>query len=86
MTLKPTVVKKLHLYTTLGCHLCELAEDLLRPIILNSHYELSLVEISERDELMEKYALRIPVIALAATDEELAWPFDQYQLRTLLGL
>ncbi|MDP1931475.1 MAG: glutaredoxin family protein [Gammaproteobacteria bacterium] len=81
-------MKVLFLYTTLGCHLCEQAEQLLAPVVdyINrcgdeqSQVVVRLVEIAESNELMLLHGLRIPVIKLQGTEPELSWPFEQAQV------
>jgi hypothetical protein len=83
-------VRTLRLYTTAGCHLCEQAEQLLPPVLAyfsNTQHkacglevEWERVEISDSHELFERYGMHIPVIGVADSDDELAWPFDQAQV------
>tara|TARA_B110000503_G_scaffold22529_1_gene34937 strand:+ start:2987 stop:3232 length:246 start_codon:yes stop_codon:yes gene_type:complete len=75
----------LTLYTTLGCHLCEQALGLLqqsqaqgRSMIIQE------VEISDSDDLMMLYGIRIPVIKTDRADTELGWPFDAHGLTQFL--
>lgn len=70
-------MKKLLLYTTLGCHLCETAEQLMMPALNAQGYQLEKVEISESDELMARYGTRIPVIRRPQRQDELDWPFSE---------
>jgi glutaredoxin len=72
------------LYTTLGCHLCEQAETLLLSCKQSSP-KLDIVsqEIGDDDDLVEKYGIRIPVVALP-DGQELGWPFDLEQLESFL--
>lgn len=83
------------LYTTLGCHLCEQAEQLLQPVLLHINASLGArgmaplqllpVEISESAELVDTYGVRIPVIRLQDSEAELGWPFDQAQAFAFLS-
>lgn len=66
----------LSLYSTAGCHLCELAEVLIEPL-LDGRFSLEIVEISDSGVLMEQYGVRIPVVKRADTGEEIGWPFDE---------
>jgi len=43
------------------------------------------VNIQQDDALLEKYAIRIPVVALANGDEK-GWPFTAAQIGRLLDL
>lgn len=73
-----------YLYTSVGCHLCERAEELLQLLLGDSFTELTLVEVSDSDDLVASYGLRIPVLAGKAADGEwleLAWPFDADEIR-----
>ena len=49
------------LYGTLACHLCEAAMHVLQPLIADG-LRVSEVDISDSDELMERYQMRIPVL------------------------
>jgi glutaredoxin len=74
---------KIILYTTLGCHLCELALHLLQSQQTQGRdLQIVEVEISEDDGLMARYGIRIPVISVA--DAELGWPFDDKRLAQFL--
>ena len=71
------------LFGTLGCHLCEVAEALLMPFV---EYGLlvELVDISEREEWVERYGLTIPVLRRCDSGAELNWPFDAEQVVAFL--
>ena len=73
-----------YLYTSDGCHLCEKAGELLQQLLGESFAELTQVEVSDSDDLVASYGLRIPVLAGRAADGEwleLAWPFDVADIR-----
>lgn len=53
---------QLTLFTTLGCHLCEQLEALLLTLSAGE-VRLNKIDISEDDALIERYAMRIPVLA-----------------------
>ncbi|MCB1646318.1 MAG: glutaredoxin family protein [Pseudomonadales bacterium] len=73
------------LYTTLGCHLCELAEELLMQALRSGiSFSIEATEISNSDELIERYGIRIPVIRCNGSDRELGWPFSLAQLQLFL--
>ena len=55
------------LYSTTFCHLCEDAELLLKQAKL----QWQTVEISEEDELLNLYSLKIPVLRNSITQQEL---------------
>ncbi|PTY37304.1 hypothetical protein BGP77_04205 [Saccharospirillum sp. MSK14-1] len=69
------------LYSTLGCHLCEQAEALLIELAQSEPLQWQVVDIVEDDELMEQYAIRIPVLRATNTTEDLGWPFTLDDVR-----
>lgn len=75
------LIKKFCLYGTAQCHLCELAETLLPESVTNS---LQVIEITEDDQLLLQYGLRIPVLKRLDTNAELEWPFDLIEIAQLL--
>lgn len=66
----------LTLYSTEGCHLCEMAFDLVGQIGLAE--QTHIVDIAFDDILFSRYGVTIPV--LKYQDSELNWPFDLEQL------
>jgi len=73
------------LYGTSACHLCEVAEELLahhHENVGEITYQLS--DISESDDLFQRYGVRIPVLR-RSDGAELDWPFSPSQLRTFLA-
>ena len=75
----------LFLYTTEACYLCEVAEQMLKPLLAQFRLQLKKVNIEDSDELMSKYALRIPVIKKIEAAKDLDWPFDEQELLQYLG-
>lgn len=71
------------LFDTLGCHLCELAEAELMPLVEHGLL-VELVDIAESEAMFEAYGLRIPVLRRVDTGEELNWPFDAAQVVNFL--
>jgi len=76
--------KTLYLYTTAGCHLCDMALAIVHPLVQRQGFELELVEISEQESLVEKYGIRIPVIRLDGQENDLGWPFEAEQAQAYL--
>lgn len=77
-------IRQVQLFTTLGCHLCEEANDQL--LLLQKEglaIEICPVEIADSDELLNRYGIRIPVIAISGA--EIGWPFSIDQLRSFLA-
>lgn len=64
---------------TLGCHLCELAEEVLMPLV-EPGLMVELVDVADSQALFEAYGLRIPVLRRVDTGAELGWPFDAEQV------
>ena len=77
-------MRELELMGTLGCHLCEVAVSVIVPVVNPEHFEVYQVDIAEDDQLMEKYATRIPVLVDVETQTELDWPFDADALNLFL--
>lgn len=77
-------MKTLYLYSTPGCHLCELAKDIVWPLLSDYPLRMQEIDIVDSDELLERYGVRIPVLALPDTGDELGWPFDSVQAKEFL--
>ena len=75
---------QLVLYTTSYCHLCEQAIALLTK--LKEHYNIHWIsiEISDDNDLIEKYGIRIPVIQRRDNQSELNWPFSEEDIVMLI--
>ncbi|MDQ0649907.1 glutaredoxin family protein [Pseudomonas cedrina] len=71
------------LFGTLGCHLCEIAEAGVMPLVEHGLL-VELVDITDPDDLTEVYGLRIPVLRRVDTGAELDWPFDTEQVVAFL--
>ncbi|MFK0572078.1 glutaredoxin family protein [Endozoicomonas sp.] len=65
---------KLTLYTTAGCHLCEEAEQMLHILSEQQLCQWQPLEICDHDDLVNRYGIRIPVIA-TGQGREIGWPF-----------
>jgi Glutaredoxin-like domain (DUF836) len=78
-------LKTFKLYGTSGCHLCEVAQDMLKAQWdSGGGFDLDVVDISESDVLFERYGVTIPVLQHPA-GLELNWPFSALQLREFLA-
>ncbi|GEM76963.1 glutaredoxin family protein [Vibrio sagamiensis] len=66
----------LTLYSTEGCHLCEMALSIVDQLGLSK--ETNIIDIVFDDDLFSRYGVTIPV--LKYQDSELNWPFDTEQL------
>ena len=61
----------LTLFSSLGCHLCEQAEDIVDYVGV----PFEVVDITSDVELVRLYGVRIPVLK-RSDGSELGWPFD----------
>ncbi|GLQ31924.1 glutaredoxin family protein [Litoribrevibacter albus] len=67
------------LFTTDGCHLCDIASQVIANAIDLEQVYVELVDIAEEpeaDQLIEDYGTRLPVVKHLASDREIDWPFD----------
>ena len=76
-------MQDLILYHHPDCHLCDDAEVLLHASGLGERY--TKVDIESDLELMKRYGIYVPVLALASDGQELFWPFDQAELQKFAG-
>ncbi|MFK8019432.1 MAG: glutaredoxin family protein [Pseudomonadales bacterium] len=77
-------MKKLILFSTSACHLCEQAYAVIESY--SEHpIELRVVDIADDDALIEQYGVRIPVVMLEDSEHDLGWPFDLAQLARYLN-
>jgi len=74
---------RLILYTTEGCHLCEVGAALLRSMPELSRTPIVEIDIAANDELVRRYGTRIPVVACEG--RERAWPFNADDVLALLS-
>jgi hypothetical protein len=65
---------KFVLYSSEGCHLCELALAICQPLMVEG--QLEIIDIVEHEHLVELYGVHIPVLARCADGQQLFWPFD----------
>lgn len=70
-------METLTLYSTLNCHLCDLARDIIRPCLHGKEITLVSVDIASDAELRKKYGTRIPVLHSKKSLDSLYWPFDK---------
>lgn len=72
------------LYGTLGCHLCEIAEAVLAPLLGDGASRIECIDVADDDALLDRYGVSIPVLRRVRDGVELAWPFDAAQAEGLL--
>lgn len=66
----------LQLFSTVGCHLCDMAIEQIKTLGIADQVDLHIVEIGDDDVLVEQYGVRIPVLKFR-DNSELNWPFNQ---------
>lgn len=76
--------QELILYGTSGCHLCELAEEIIIPVALEAGLSLHPIDIAGNADLEARYETSIPV--LRRHDHELHWPFDTAAVVSLIAI
>jgi glutaredoxin len=77
-------MRKVTVYTRVGCHLCEEAERVLRTEQAAGGFSLELVDIDRDPELVRRYGVRVPVVAVDGEELfEYEVPVDH--LRARLG-
>jgi glutaredoxin len=70
-------------YTSVGCHLCEQAEELLAELPKSLEFEVESVDIGTDAALVSLYGIRIPVVKNKDSGAEICWPFTLEDLRNL---
>lgn len=69
---------------TRGCHLCDIAEALLRQAAAARSLQWEYRDIALDEALVSRYGERIPVLLLP-DGRELGWPFSLLDILTLAG-
>ena len=76
----PAVVE-FKLLGTSGCHLCDLAEDLLAGLLAEGQpWQIELIDIADDESLLARYATSIPVLLGDSGADPLCWPFSREQV------
>jgi hypothetical protein len=75
---------KLILYSTSHCHLCELAESILKDISVLNDIVWTTIEITEDSMLLLRYEIKIPVIKRVDNEIEISWPFTAQEIQSLV--
>jgi hypothetical protein len=70
---------------TVGCHLCEQAEELMNQCLQTGiSCEFEIADIAEQIQWQEEYAVLIPVLLHERTNKSLNWPFTKYDVLTFI--
>ena len=76
---------RLQLMSTSGCHLCEMAEQIIAECLLNNvAVTIELIDVAEQEQFQARYAIRIPVLYHPETNKDLGWPFDFVQVNQFI--
>jgi hypothetical protein len=57
-------ISRVRLYSRPGCHLCEVAEELLEELLNECPFDLELIDITTDMDLFDRYRYEIPVVAV----------------------
>jgi len=68
------------IYSTSACHLCDLALQVIDAVLSPDYFDKVIVDIADSDVLVEQYGVRIPVLKIQRTGDELGWPFNEHEL------
>lgn len=74
------------LYSRARCHLCEVLLGELEPLLEAAGAAVRVVDIDRDPALVERYGLRIPVLAGEDGRELSLYPLDARRVREHLGL
>lgn len=68
----------IQLLGTKGCHLCDVAERMVRRLAPECGVRIEYVDIAEDEALVEEFGMRIPVVrSVTASVQVLGWPFEE---------
>jgi hypothetical protein len=78
--------KNFNLYSSEGCHLCELAFEICNKVIPSN--KINIIDIVDDEKLAELYGVHIPVFERISghgdDNEKLYWPFSLEQVLQLI--
>lgn len=77
-------MRNLILLGTEGCHLCEVAEQLLVTSLSAEYFSVEVADIVDEEDWLTLYAEKIPVLLDEQSGAALCWPFGQEQLMGFL--
>lgn len=73
---------KFNLYSSEGCHLCEMAHELITQVLAKADF--AVIDIVDdkipNTDLVALYGVHIPVFERLSDNEKLFWPFDSRQI------
>lgn len=71
------------LYSRPGCHLCELARQVLVAEQVDHPFELEEVDVQDDEDLEREYGIRIPVVEIDG-EERFEYEVDPDELRGIV--
>ena len=71
------------LYSRVGCHLCELARDVLLAERVTTSFDLVEVDIAGNADLEREYGIRIPVVEIDG-EERFEYEVDVVELASIV--
>lgn len=70
---------------TSGCHLCELAEELVNEdVVSKTDVTIEIIDIAEQTQWQESFATKIPVLFHLKSRQFINWPFNQTDILTFI--
>lgn len=72
-----------HLYSSEGCHLCEIAHALC--VESGIAAQTRIIDIVDDETLVEQYGIHIPVLKRLNDAQCLYWPFDKQELEQFIA-
>lgn len=79
-------MKQVKFYTKLNCSTCDIAYQMLVTVALDIPLEIDILDITHPHNGLEAaYAELIPVIAVAALEHQLVWPFSLDDIKAYLS-
>lgn len=76
----PETTHQWRLYGTLGCHLCEQAEQIVEALSRDFAINLEQVDIADDPAWLDAFAEQIPVLENLNNGQRVSWPFDPHIL------
>ena len=83
------LIRNVELLGTPGCHLCDVAHDVLSRfnVAMRAHqFALNVVsvDVSNSEVMVARYGDKIPVLVDVSSKNELDWPFDEERIYQFL--
>ena len=72
-------------YHTTDCHLCDVAEAMISPLLVVSGLVAEAIDVAEDLDAFERFGMKIPVLYFPQTDISVLWPFDENEVVRLFN-